>query len=122
MEAFLFFGRSITIDEHTSQRLEEFCCPLYGGSAPFDILQRFSLKPGTLMSTYLKRDIYQDLVWYNAGKANPDIPSPCGQGWEMDDGQLSIRWTGGDLLPQELVMFEQRIQISMARLMMNAEN
>ena len=21
----------------------------------------------------------------------------------MDDGQLSIRWTGGDLLPQELV-------------------
>ena len=31
-----------------------------------------------------------------------DIPSPCGQGWEMSDGQLSIGWTGGDLLPQEL--------------------
>ena len=53
-----------------------------------------------------------------------DIAPPCGQGWQMDDGQLSIRWTGGDLLPQELVgllsMFLQRIQIYMAELMMNA--
>ena len=53
-----------------------------------------------------------------------DIAPPCGQGWQMDDGQLSIRWTGGDLLPQDLVgllsMFLQRIQISMAELMMNA--
>ena len=53
-----------------------------------------------------------------------DIAPPCGQGWQMDDGQLSIRWTGGELLPQELVgllsMFLQRIQISMAELMMNA--
>ena len=32
-----------------------------------------------------------------------DIAPPCRQGWEMDDGQLSIRWTEGDLLPQELV-------------------
>ena len=55
------------------------------------------------MEMHLKRVNYQALVWYNAGKANPDIPSPCGQGWEMDDGQLSIRWTRGDLLPQELV-------------------
>ena len=32
-----------------------------------------------------------------------DLAPPCGQGWQMDDGQLSIRWTGGDLLPQDLV-------------------
>ena len=32
-----------------------------------------------------------------------DTAPPCRQGSEMDDGQLSIRWTEGDLLPQELV-------------------
>ena len=129
IKAFLSLGRSINIDEHTWQQLEEFCCLLYGGSAPFDInvlrhekfIQRFSPKPGTLLSTYsgvdmsllppckdamemhLRRATYQALVWYNANKANPDIPSPCGQGWEMDDGHLSIKWTESDLLPQELV-------------------
>ena len=60
LEAILPLEKSITIDEYTSQRLEEFCCLLYGGSAPFDVniprhekcLQQFSSKPGTLLSTY----------------------------------------------------------------------
>ena len=51
---------------------------------------------------HLKIANHQALLWYNAGKANSEIPSPCGQRWEMAGGQLSIRWIG-HLLPQELV-------------------
>jgi hypothetical protein len=39
LEAFLSLGRSIRIDELTSQRLEGCCCLLYGGSAPYGINQ-----------------------------------------------------------------------------------
>jgi hypothetical protein len=33
-----------------------------------------------------------------------DIPSPVGNGWKLDDdGDLSIEWTAGDVLPQKLI-------------------
>ena len=52
---------------------------------------------------HIERANYQAFVWYNADKVRPRIPQPCWHGWTMDDGQLSFRWTEGDLLPQELV-------------------
>ena len=44
----------------------------------------------------LRKSILGKQVCFNAAKANPDIPWPCSPWWETDDGQLSIRWTGGD--------------------------
>ena len=34
----------------------------------------------------------------------PDIPSPVGKGWKLDDsGHLQNDWVKGDILPQELI-------------------
>lgn len=53
---------------------------------------------------HIKRAAYQAKIWYTSDKAFPNISSPRGQGWELNqDGELCIKWTEGDLLPQELV-------------------
>lgn len=37
------------------------------------------------------------------------IPQPDDHGWEAEDGRLTIKWTDGDLMPQELtdILVEQ---------------
>ena len=37
------------------------------------------------------------------------IPQPDTHGWEIEDGRLTIKWTDGDLMPQELtdILVEQ---------------
>ena len=130
MDVFLTLGRAPVVTDNSFQRLEEFVCLLYSkNSGTNDInimryekfLERFSAKSGTLITTYdgvdmsllppcrsalkmhVKRANYQALIWYMADHAAPNIPSPDGHGWEVIDGQLEIKWTEGDLLPQELV-------------------
>ena len=51
----------------------------------------------------MERVKYQALVWYKSDKANPDIPSPSKESWEMEKGQLAIKWSEGELPLLELV-------------------
>ena len=46
---------------------------------------------------------YQGLLWYKSDKANPSTPSSSEESWEMENEQLAIKWSEGDLLLLELV-------------------
>ena len=56
---------------------------------------------------HIKRANYQALIWYHSRHALPCIPGPSGHGWQITEGQLSIKWTENDLMPQELVLMEE---------------
>jgi len=54
--------------------------------------------------TLIKRCNYQAYIWLNAHQsALLLLPRPQGLGWEVNDvGALEIKWTEGELMPQEL--------------------
>ena len=61
------------------------------------------LPPLSLLLLCTSRGATTSLNWRNAHQAAPILPPPQGLGWEVNDaGALQIRWTEGDLLPQEL--------------------
>ena len=129
IETFSTLGRSPEISDSTFEQLERFTCLLYGSSTTSDInvlqfdrfLARFTSKPGMLLSSYNGVDMsllppckdalrmhircanYQALIWYQADQTVQNLPPADGHGWCTTDGKLEIKWTEGDMLPQELV-------------------
>jgi len=53
---------------------------------------------------HCKRANYQCAIWKKGLDRNPDIPSPVGHGWRVDDGQLVIDW--GDAPPAPEAVME----------------
>ena len=129
LQCFHTLGRFASIDDQLLDSLEQFTCLLYGGTATSTInklrhekfLERFTPKHGSLLSSYNGADMsllppckdslkmhimranYQALIWYKADEAVPNVPSPQGHGWDSVDGKLEIKWTEGNLMPQELI-------------------
>ena len=135
-EVFNALGRSPEIPSYIFDSLEHFVCLLYQKRTPttnintlryLKFAQRFKAKSGKPLSSYngtdmsvlppcrdslrqhVKRSNYQALIWYRADQAMQRIPHPDGHGWEIEDGRLTIKWTDGDLMPQELtdILVEQ---------------
>ena len=53
---------------------------------------------------HIQRANYQAMIWNNSLERYPEIPSPVGHGWVLDEsGKLNYDWTKGDIMPQELV-------------------
>ena len=47
---------------------------------------------------------YQIQEWKRAHSPYPDIPTPFGHVWKIDEnGDLEYGWPEGDILPQELI-------------------
>ena len=50
---------------------------------------------------------YQAYIWKNTHNADITLPSPAGNGWEESCESvhftLSVKWTDGDVMPQQLV-------------------
>ena len=64
-----------------------------------------SLLPPCQSSLYMHclRANYQSYIWNNSHKPYVEVPSPVGCGWRLDGGELSIDWTYGDIMPQQLL-------------------
>ena len=109
--------------------LESFVCCLYGknkytdiNKARHDIFKSrydakskessFSTQEGIDLSLlppcqaslhmHIERVNYQTTIWKQAHVAAPNVPSPVGCGWKMEDGCLSVDWIKGDMMPQQL--------------------
>ena len=65
-----------------------------------------SLLPPCQDSLYMhiQRANYQAWIWNSSLERYPEIPSPVGHGWVLDESdKLNYDWTKGDIMPQELV-------------------
>ena len=65
-----------------------------------------SLLPPCRMSLreHIKRANYQALIWNTADQAEPDITSPDGHGWRLNEGNLDFVWCNyGSPMPQEFI-------------------
>ena len=64
-----------------------------------------SLLPPCRDSLYMHilRCNYQVLIGKSAAEPYPEIPSPIGNGWEIDDDKLIIQWNNEEILPPELI-------------------
>ena len=53
---------------------------------------------------HILRSNYQAYIWNRSQEQYPDIPSPDGNGWKVNErGELEIDWVKGDILPRELL-------------------
>lgn len=118
------------IPQTTYDELEHFVCCMYGKSGYTEVnklrydmfKQKFQPKNGQPLSSsdgidlsllppcktslhmHIQRSNHQAYIWNLADVACPEIPSPVGKGWTVDNsGQLRIDWVKGDILPQELI-------------------
>jgi hypothetical protein len=130
LDVFKTLGETDSVTEDCHSELERFVCCLYGKPAYTDVnklrhdmtRQKFVRGSGPPLSSYGGIDLsllppcrsslrmhilrvnYQTRIWKNAHLPHPDIPSPVGHGWRLDEtGNLTYEWTRGDIMPQELV-------------------
>ena len=46
----------------------------------------------------------EPIIWCHAHEQFPNVPSPEGHGWKVDDdGFFDFDWTAGKIVPQELI-------------------
>jgi len=131
ISAFLHLGLSASVDEDTLLGIEHFVCGMYGRPTYKDINKlrhelfvsrydvktsgkTFSIPEGVDLSMlppcrsslqlHIKRANYVAHLWKNSHVAYPEIPAPIGFGWELSsDGVITVQWTQGDIMPQQLV-------------------
>ena len=101
--------------------LQEFTCRMYAPQSSITQVnelryQLFRLKKGNVESAQLPtcedifylhthRANYQAAVWHRSLEVDPDIPSPEGNGWQIEDGQLTIHWMQGPPAPDVILEF-----------------
>ena len=54
------------------------------------------------LKMHIRRANYQAMIWYQADKADANVPPPEVHGWALKDDKLDYKWTSGDLMPPEL--------------------
>ena len=57
------------------------------------------------LKKHTARANYQAAVWKRALDPQPDVPSPDGHGWTLDNGILNILWTHQEPAPKVLMQF-----------------
>ena len=96
-------------------RLHEFTCFMYssnpGASDVNDLRYRLlctkkrdldSNQLPTCVVTLRKhcdRTIYQAAIWCRSLQSCPQIPSPVGHGWSVEEGRLIVNWMSGEPAP-----------------------
>ena len=95
-------GEDIVVDEITTNIIEKLFCHLYGMPEENEINDARYCKfcknkipePHQLPPTkdellqHVKQANYQSFIWKRTLHANPDIPSPVGNGWSLSDDVL----------------------------------
>jgi hypothetical protein len=110
-------GVSWDVSDELIDILEHFVCDLYGMKLSDVNLLRYQLhcarsgkvEPESLppcrssLKLHVLRANYQAAVWRRAVFATADIPSPDGHGWEVNDGNIKIKWLGSKPAPEEVL-------------------
>ena len=56
------------------------------------------------LEMHTRRANYQAFIWCHAHEQFPNVPSPEGHGWKIDEeGSVDYEWTHGFIVPQELI-------------------
>jgi len=129
--AFKNLGTSADMDGTQLPALEQFVCSMYGRAAYKDtnalryrlfqaryevksVDTAFTIPDGldlcllppcrAVLELHARRANYVAHMWRNAHVCYQRLPSPIGHGWmQADDKHITVQWTKGDLLPQQLV-------------------
>ena len=121
-------GSEWEVVEDTVNKLEEFCCLLYGHKRIKNVdevrevkLKKMCGKDGSIKSTsldlsyfppcqrslihHIRRANYQAAIWRRSHVAQLSIPPPDGHGWVIneDTGLTEPLWFDGNTKPQTLL-------------------
>lgn len=114
---FSSLGASWDVSDELNDTLGEFVCDLYGKKLNDVDLLKYQLhcakggkvEPKSLPPCWLSLKLhvlhanYQAAVWRRAVSTAPDIPSPHGHGWEVNDNNLKMKWLGSNPAPEEIL-------------------
>ena len=118
IDTFAQIGTVPTLSDVHLKELEKFVCDLYGrkdGDTNTVRYKIYSSRQGKLeaksippchdsLKFHAYRATYQAFIWRNCLVAKPDVPSPVGFGWELDEEQnLSIKWNSLKPAPDEIL-------------------
>ena len=108
-------GSSFTIEEDVFSGLERFVCQLYGqecdsvNKARYNMFRLLIKSEARLPPTqdslrlHIRRANYQAAVHEYCLEQTPDIPSPHGHGWKVEDGGIQIVWGEQPPAPSSLL-------------------
>ena len=115
IELFQLVGSDWDVPDELFSRLQEFTCFMYssnpGTKDVNDLRYRlFCAKKGGLDSNQLppcvdtlrkhcERANYQAAIWRRSLQSHPQIPSPAGHGWSLEEDRLVVNWMSGEPAP-----------------------
>ena len=115
---FAEIGDEPVVSDHQIDILQSFVCDVYGHKGENINLLRYKLyssRQGKLearsippcldsLQLHSRRAAYQSHVWRNCLIAKPEIPTPIGNGWELDENNsISIKWNNVSPAPDEVL-------------------
>ena len=130
IQVFECLGTEEICSETLLDDLEEFVCRMYGQPSYTSVnklrydsfSQKYQGTSGQVLSAFdgidlsllppcraslemhAQRANYQTFIWCHAHEQFPNIQSPEGHGWKIDDeGSFDFEWTGGNIVSQELI-------------------
>ena len=118
-ELFQVLGTEWEVSDELFTSLQEFTCFMYssnpGTTDVNDLRYRlFCAKKGDLDSSQLppcvdtlrkhcERANYQVAIWRRSLQRCPQIPSPVGHGWSLEEGRLMVNWMSGEPAPMAVL-------------------
>jgi len=113
------FGTSWDLTEEIFLKIQAFTCELYGAKKGEDDVNNFRYKlfcakQGKIeafrlppcadcLNKHAQRACYQTAIWKRGLDCNPEIPTPVGKGWELNNQELVFDWMDGQPAPQAVL-------------------
>lgn len=118
LNAFTNLGKSFNLDQSTFDILCKYVCHLYGQSSAENVndarykafcmassaLPELSMPPTSdALHQHCKRANYQAAIMRHSLKAMMCAPSPVGNGWHLEDGELTVTWMTRNPAPESVL-------------------
>lgn len=118
VEEFAVIGNNPHTSDAQLEILEKFICDIYGHKGESTNLLRYKLyssRHGKLeaksippcfdsLQLHSSRATYQTHIWRNCLIPKPEIPTPIGNGWKVDeDNSICIKWNNVKPAPDEVL-------------------
>ncbi|XP_061913285.1 uncharacterized protein LOC133656293 isoform X2 [Entelurus aequoreus] len=118
LTAFSNLGSSFNLDQSTFKTLSKYVCHLYGQASAKDVndarykafcmassaLPELSIPPTSdALHQHCKRANYQAAVMRHSLTGMMCAPSPIGNGWYIEDGELTVRWMTRNPAPDSVL-------------------
>ncbi|XP_056105946.1 uncharacterized protein LOC130084505 [Rhinichthys klamathensis goyatoka] len=118
LTAFTNLGSSFNLDQSTFELLCTYVCHLYGQSSAENVndarykafcmassaLPELSMPPTSdALYQHCKRANYQAAIMRHSLKGIMCAPSPVGNGWHLEDGELTVTWMTRNPAPESVL-------------------